>query len=545
MNEYPGEAIQWDVPDQDIGGELLSILSKGLYPSPLDCIREYVQNAVDAQAKKVTIRITGNSVVIHDNGEGMNLPEIVESRKFGVSPKSVSTHVGFRGIGIYSGFDICNRLVLTTKKSSESRAYVLEFEFGLMKHLLDTERQIPNSQRTPLTKLLSDYSRFRMEADDSDDQYTIVQLEELSNTHIDQLADREKLRKYMLQNLPIDFDETFPHKERISQALRDHVPGYNAITIDLETDTAARETIARPAIPNLDDPKMGWIYNSSGSNKRPVAYYWCALHLGGKKIPDQYADYSGFVYKVKGFTIGDNRRLEKLFKRGNAALYWWHTGEIYVTDPSIIPNAARDDFEPGQPKIQLDAAVRDELKKIESSASTYQQRNRADRVVTQASEDITQIQLRVSGPHYDALDEYTKIGNIIEVLKEQRSKVSDKDALAELVQYAEKLRKIVRRVIDQPQEAAARPASDVPPVPTTPANTSQPASQKDATKPKAEPQPKKVLSQVFEYGGWNLSSDTLRVIEVIESSMLDIIGGNSELYNRLLEDIEAKILTGE
>jgi hypothetical protein len=40
----------------DIGGELIAILSKGLYTNPLDCLREYAQNAVDARAKELTIK---------------------------------------------------------------------------------------------------------------------------------------------------------------------------------------------------------------------------------------------------------------------------------------------------------------------------------------------------------------------------------------------------------------------------------------------------------------------------------------------------------
>ena len=43
---------KFQLKPEDIGGELLPILSKGLYTDPLHAVREYVQNSVDADAQK-------------------------------------------------------------------------------------------------------------------------------------------------------------------------------------------------------------------------------------------------------------------------------------------------------------------------------------------------------------------------------------------------------------------------------------------------------------------------------------------------------------
>ena len=88
LDKQPNQPVEWSFVPDDIGGELLGILSKGLYPDPLDCIREYVQNSVDAKAKNVTIKITGNSVMISDDGMGMDLDELVQARRLGLSIKS-------------------------------------------------------------------------------------------------------------------------------------------------------------------------------------------------------------------------------------------------------------------------------------------------------------------------------------------------------------------------------------------------------------------------------------------------------------------------
>jgi hypothetical protein len=63
-----GKPVQLRADADDIGGELLAIVSKGLYTNPLDCLREYAQNGVDAQAETITIEVTGNTVMIFDDG---------------------------------------------------------------------------------------------------------------------------------------------------------------------------------------------------------------------------------------------------------------------------------------------------------------------------------------------------------------------------------------------------------------------------------------------------------------------------------------------
>src|SRR5258708_210524 len=298
LDQQPNQPVEWEFAPDDIGGELISILSKGLYPEPLDCIREYVQNSVDGKAKNVTIKITGNSVIISDDGLGMAVSDLRQARQLGISNKSQAENVGFRGIGIYSSFDICNRLLVTTKKAGEPKARILEFRFGDMKALQKAERDA-QSARTSLTTLLSKYTDFRQEDDQVERHYTIVQLEELSRVHIDQLANHEQLRAYMLHNLPIDFANNFPHNDQINTQLENHVPGYNAIRVKLLTDYAPPEVIVRPNIPNLSEPIMGIIRNADG---KKIAYYWACYHAKGSELPDAYADYRGLVYKVKGFT---------------------------------------------------------------------------------------------------------------------------------------------------------------------------------------------------------------------------------------------------
>jgi len=53
----------------NIGGEILSIITRGMYFDPKAVLRECVQNGVDANANEISIKIRQDTVVIVDNGE--------------------------------------------------------------------------------------------------------------------------------------------------------------------------------------------------------------------------------------------------------------------------------------------------------------------------------------------------------------------------------------------------------------------------------------------------------------------------------------------
>jgi Histidine kinase-, DNA gyrase B-, and HSP90-like ATPase len=353
LDEKPGEFVQVPLRAEDVGAELVAILSKGLYTNPLDCIREYVQNSVDANATKATIKITGNSVFISDDGDGMDIDNLLQARQFAVSTKSLRENVGFRGIRLYSGFDLCNRLRIASKKLGDDRVNVLVFNFAEMRAVLDRSRHDHGGQaKVSLMQLLSEHTSFKREVTAFPilERFTQVQLEELSDVHIGQLSDRTEMRRYLLQNLPINFSEDFEYKEEINHQLSMHVPGYHPITIVLQSDNENDEVIQKPAIPRLQNPTFRTILTAKN---HPVAFYWACMNEDRWHVDKNLKDgngtgghpvVEGFVYKVKGFTIGDRHRLRRAFSR-KPQLYPWYTGEIYVIDENVVPNAERDDFE--------------------------------------------------------------------------------------------------------------------------------------------------------------------------------------------------------
>ena len=107
-----------------IGKYTLESLTNGMYASPLDMYREYIQNAVDSfddaisagieYPDKLRIDITINptlkTVLIHDNGCGIKSCMAVSTLiDIGNSKKSNQTARGFRGIGRLAGLSYCDQ----------------------------------------------------------------------------------------------------------------------------------------------------------------------------------------------------------------------------------------------------------------------------------------------------------------------------------------------------------------------------------------------------------------------------------------------------
>jgi hypothetical protein len=548
LDEHTGQLVRLPITPEDVGGELLAILSKGLYTNPLDCIREYVQNSVDARARSVTIKITGNSVLICDDGTGMGLREILQARQFGLSPKSLTEHVGFRGIGIYSGFDLCQRLRITSKKEGDPHQHVLVFDFAQMRAQLDADKRKTTDPKTPLVDLLSAYTQIGRNPLPStvsaDRHFTIVELQDISDVHIRELSNRANMKRYLLENLPIDFADGFEYRTLINERLGANVPGYNAIRIKLESDGLPDEIVAKPAVQNLQPPTFGYIITSSG---KQVAYYWACLNKERGRIDERPRDrdkdttaeertsYEGFVYKMKGFTVGDRQKLRTMFER-KPQLYPWYTGEIYVIDTDVVPNAERDDFETNPAKRMLTLAVRDKLKELEQEAERVQAQGVADDRVEKYQRDLAKLEQEIAAGEHDDYEAYSKLDSMLIDLGRQKRKASaeNQKIADDITKRAKSLQKQLRRDVDTPRPTAERRKQAA-------RNTavSHPPTTRLFEAPLASPP--KTLQGVLQDAGWTLEEDVARLVDLVQSTFDDVLVSGSPIYRSVLTDIEAKL----
>src|SRR5688500_9932563 len=103
----------------------IHILAGDLYPRKLEIVREYIQNASDAidmfrriaellgdhSAPVIKISIQGKSLLIYDNGIGMDGEEIQKLRRIAYTEKKEDERAGHKGIGRLAGIGVAKKLV--------------------------------------------------------------------------------------------------------------------------------------------------------------------------------------------------------------------------------------------------------------------------------------------------------------------------------------------------------------------------------------------------------------------------------------------------
>jgi hypothetical protein len=352
--------IEDQIQIADIGGRLLANLAKGIY-TPDTVLREYVQNAADALMSlsdppdplviSITIDQTNKSITIFDKGNGMDKRGVHDAKKIAVSPKSSDEYVGFRGIGIWAGFQACAKLELETTKAGDTNKYRLEIDFS------DILAKV--NENISIKDLLD--KRFRISTQkvegDKSAHYTSVTLVGLHDDYL-RLVDEAEVRKIVSQNLPCQFDPAWSPSSKILKRL---IPleGYREFQIQVNKQPVYKEFTEFDNEPQFcilqgdDDTEIGLVW-------------WCEIEEGAiKALGNQFR---GFRLRVKNFAVGPlnifddedgshwgvtgKAKILKTVQRLNRFV-----GEIYVTNPDIVPDTPRNNLE-------LNQSARDAIEQI-------------------------------------------------------------------------------------------------------------------------------------------------------------------------------------
>ena len=217
-----------------VGKYTLESLTNGMYASPMDLYREYIQNAVDSiddavrsgLIEKAACRIDisvdtiASTISIKDNGCGIGIANAARLLvDIGNSKKTRTTSRGFRGIGRLAGLGYCDSLSFVTSAAGESEKSVITFDAKHLKQLL-----IPGTN-------------------DDDSIYDVIDmvvskqtLPEKANTHYfevilsgvslqDELTTYDALRDYLTQSIPLPFHPDFHWGRTILSKVA--ISGYN------------------------------------------------------------------------------------------------------------------------------------------------------------------------------------------------------------------------------------------------------------------------------------------------------------------------------
>ncbi len=358
-------SYDYPVGREHVGAGILDIVSGAMYGDKLDVLREYIQNAVDGEAREVRIRVHPDEIVIWDNGHGMEPEQLDEARKIAVSQKG-SNQVGFRGIGIYSSFSVCEAVEVTTRPASHSGVYVLEFQHARIR---DEGRRALEGDRSalPLLDALDQYTTIRdatrLPEDDDGCPFTMVRLIRPVERFRERLDNANKVRNYLRTAVPLAFDPDFDHSAEILQLLQQerHVGPMNLVHVTLTTSDGKDFVFLRPGAPNLLRPLVRIVKHSE--SRTPLAVYWACLSRERGVISPK--EMRGFQMRFKGFGIGDRHLPERFWGRlGSGTTYGWLTGEIYVLDGSLIPLSDRSNFEDSHARDRLYEALKKEFAEL-------------------------------------------------------------------------------------------------------------------------------------------------------------------------------------
>ena len=405
----------------EVGGELLDILSRGLYTDAKDALREYVQNSVDAHANNVHITIDGPVVTVRDDGDGMDFDTLRRARRLGASDKGVQFNVGFRGIGIYASFGMCETLTIQTHQANAPELLILRMHFGEMSRVLERDRDAPKRSSIALTDLLFEHTDF-LRTDftgDHNDQFTMVRLEGLQPEYRSQLSNLSKVHEYLLSTLPVLFPET-GYGSDVNQWMRDTLK-LNPINVVLRVGKDPEVVVAPQLAVRVHEPQSGYIKDA---DDRKLAFMWYALsstreQLSADHVAAPDSDVGGFLLKIKGFTLGARSNVKPLWPLvGARALYHHYTGEIHVLDGAgVIPNAARNDLEAGHPRDVLYRYLQDKFAVLNSEADVAQQLLKIREDLTGAEEEARTLLARMDSPDENPFELYRLSKNFVDAIE--------------------------------------------------------------------------------------------------------------------------------
>jgi len=315
---------------QDIGVKIIETITSGLYDGNLNCLREYVQNSIDAKATKIDINLRngGNDLEIRDDGHGMDRAGIKRALEIGISYKD-ENDIGWRGIGFWSGVPASKSIVVISKRK-DGNPLRIEIDNDMLREEVRGNR--------PATDVLSDATgdiegMDQGASDPKGDHFTLVRLESILPTQRG-LFNEVEIRNYLSRTIPAPFNEKkFRHAKEIERILNSKGVQLPDVRIDFEG-----KRVFRP--PTVEDIFIDEIAARDFEiDDELVATGWF-LTTNQNRVPS--SPNSGVFFKKKGFTIGD----ENLFRKQSDKTYsQWQYGEIHIISKEVVENAARNNFE--------------------------------------------------------------------------------------------------------------------------------------------------------------------------------------------------------
>lgn len=354
-----------------VGKYTLESLTNGMYSSPMDLYREYIQNAVDSiddavrsgliekAASRIDISIdtTASTISIRDNGCGIGIANAVRLLvDIGNSKKSRATSRGFRGIGRLAGLGYCDSLSFVTSVAGEAEKSVITFDAKHLKQLLIPGTNDDDSIYNVIDTVVSK----RTFPEKANSHYFEVVLSGVSLQN--GLTTYDVLKDYLTQNVPLPFHPDFHWGRTILSKIEINgykVPEYNMfLHYNAHTEQLFkpyRDIIVSDRVKKLDDNIHDIQLKVLGPKDAPLAILWYASTNFYGTIID--TTIKGLRIRQGNILIGNSTTCAQFFKEER--FNGWVIGEIHILHDGLIANSRRDNFEQNEPYFWLADEIRE------------------------------------------------------------------------------------------------------------------------------------------------------------------------------------------
>jgi hypothetical protein len=473
-----------DMPTPKIGAFVLESLTTGMYPDPLDAVRELVQNASDSirEAERTKL-ITPGTGRIHINLDpqhrrasvedtGVGIPQEVAAASLlniGMSAKSIERDAGFRGIGRLAAIAYCDRLTFTTAADGEGVTTSVSLDCkGIRRSISPALRDASLRSVAELADVLKTSATIKSEERTEKKKHGFkVELEGISESG-GAFLDFQKIEQYLSQVAPVDFDrQRFPYAPKIDKWAETHGFLIPKVILEIRTPPNKTRLVYKHYVSHYKpskseehfDIKDVEFFRSEGTLKDSF-WVWYGVN---SDFPGMIGneDCRGLRLRKKNIGLGSPDRVADLFEQ-LAASYgrfnYYFIGEVHVDHPQAVPNARRDGFEQEGVWPEIVQELRPFIEK--RCADAYQgskTRNQStDRVVRQIEDSAAKIEDRLSGGIM-AQAEKEKLVKQIETAKSKAQQATENGRTAE---EKAKIRKAILH-LDQLQAKVSDPTAFV------------------------------------------------------------------------------------
>ena len=539
------------VTKHDIGGELISIITKGMYADPRDALREYVQNGIDASATNVTIRVRPDNISVIDDGVGMDKIVMRRAVRVGISDKNPAKSVGFMGIGLYSSFHLCDILTIYSKIKTES-PNKLTFRFKDMREFLEDQKdgriagKLKQLQQIDLQTLLEKNVDFTVLPISSfPKEGTRIEMSGIEPNFFKSLSKFDEVSEYLESVVPLPFSKDFSQGEKIQSRIdtvcKTHKTAFRIVNLYVnldgndvqlfrpykDSDFVSNKSKGAPLTPQFYEMK---------SSEGFLGIAWACLNSQRDTIANSKV--RGFIIKKQGFSIGKRSDLIPHF--GRQTYFNRAVGEFLVLHPKLLPNAPRSDFEYSSLRTSFYGQLKEVVKKFSEYADEYQEYEKAENDLATATDLYNTIftQLDFFESNSDKLLEFFgDINNTASALekkvKASRFRTAKMADAKELIAKMATLKKDIKSLIDNKKTKRKKTAQK-----------SATAGMSRYAKPQpdrpSEPVPEDVTDIIYSLG-LEMSDDVDAIIKLIDEKYIKAFSSSKDDYAKKLLELRNDI----